>query len=124
MTGRHEKYSPDEFLWATLSRFNGAPGSFPAEDGFYVSDFNSLARIVIWEGNKNHPECSGRWQRQICILGFNEVGWLLRQKQLFANKFSTNDPDSEVAIQCLERALRKMEQLEACGKEIKLNQLF
>ena len=119
-----DTYSPDEFLWATLSRFNEAPDSFPVEDGFDVNDFNSLARIVIWEGKKNHLECSGRWQRQICVLGFNEVGWLLRQKQLFANKFSTNDPDSEVAIQCLERALRKMEQLEACDEEIKLDQLL
>ena len=118
-----DTYSPDEWLWATLSRYNGAPDSFPSGKAFDVNVYNTLARIVKWQGNKSYPKCAGQLQRHVCILGFNELGWLLRRKQLFANKFSTNNPDSEVAIQCLERALRKMEQLEACDKNVKINQL-
>ena len=110
-----DTYSPDEFVWATLSRFNGAKNSIPSGKGFDLNLLNSLARVVKWKREtQNYPECTNRWQREVCVFGFNEVGWLLNRKQLFANKFSTNDPASEVAIQCLERALRKMERLEAC----------
>ena len=112
-----DTYSPDEFLWATYARFDRTPNSIPPGTGFDASAANTLARIVKWSAfaGRDYPDCTGLWQRDVCIYGYNEVGWLLQRTQLFANKFSIDQPSSKVAIQCMEKTLRKMEQLEACG---------
>jgi len=112
-----DTYSPDEFIWATFARFDEAPDAVPRGSGFDASAMNTLARIVKWQAfaGRDYPDCTGQWQREVCVFGYNEVGWLLKRTHLFANKFAIDQPDSLVAMQCLEKTLRKMEQMEACG---------
>ena len=113
-----DTYTPDEFVWATLARYDGAPGSLPAGREFDINSMNSLARLVKWEHLEDqYPPCTVRYQRGVCIFGVDEVGWLLRRPQFFANKFVSTDPkiEAEAAIECLEKELRRMEFLEACG---------
>ncbi|XP_072241977.1 beta-1,3-galactosyl-O-glycosyl-glycoprotein beta-1,6-N-acetylglucosaminyltransferase 3 [Leuresthes tenuis] len=105
-----DTYSPDEHVWATLQRMPYVPGSLPANDKYDTSDMQSLARAVKWsylEGdvNKGAPyhRCRGTHRRAVCVYGAGDLSWLLRQQQLFANKF---DPEvDDVAIRCLESLL-------------------
>lgn len=104
-------YSPDEFLWATLQRMPGVPGSIPSNHRYDVTDVNALARLVKWqyfEGAESkgamYPPCRGHHVRSICVYGVGDLGWMLQKPQLFANKFDTDtDP---IAVHCLEKYLR------------------
>ncbi|KAJ8413949.1 hypothetical protein AAFF_G00065470 [Aldrovandia affinis] len=104
-------YSPDEFLWATIQRMPGVPGSIPINNRYDVTDVNSLSRLVKWqyfEGVESkgamYPPCSGQHVRAICVYGAGDLGWMLQKPQLFANKFDT-DSDPFV-VRCLEKHLR------------------
>ncbi|NXP21445.1 GCNT3 acetylglucosaminyltransferase, partial [Scytalopus superciliaris] len=106
-----DTYSPDEHVWATLTRMPGVPGAVPHNDKFQLSDMNALPRLVKWqylEGDPGkgapYPPCTGRHQRSVCIYGAGDVPWMLQQHHLLANKF---DPEvDDVAILCLEEHLR------------------
>ncbi|XP_050165551.1 beta-1,3-galactosyl-O-glycosyl-glycoprotein beta-1,6-N-acetylglucosaminyltransferase 3 [Myiozetetes cayanensis] len=106
-----DTYSPDEHVWATLTRMPGVPGAVPHNDKFQLSDMNALPRLVKWEyleGDPSkgapYPPCTGRHQRSVCIYGAGDVPWLLQQHHLLANKF---DPEvDDAAILCLEEHLR------------------
>ncbi|XP_023278205.1 beta-1,3-galactosyl-O-glycosyl-glycoprotein beta-1,6-N-acetylglucosaminyltransferase 3-like [Seriola lalandi dorsalis] len=106
-----DTYSPDEHLWATLQRMPSVPGSVPANIKYDMSDMQALARVVKWsylagDVKKGAPydPCTGTYRRAVCVYGAGDIQWLLRQQQLFANKF---DPEiDDVAIRCVEVALR------------------
>ncbi|XP_075061328.1 beta-1,3-galactosyl-O-glycosyl-glycoprotein beta-1,6-N-acetylglucosaminyltransferase 3-like [Mixophyes fleayi] len=104
-------YSPDEYLWATLQRLPGMPGSLPTHIKYDTSDINALARLVKWqslEGDTEHgalyTACTGKNRRQVCVYGTGDLHWMLQQHHLFANKFDPIVDDH--AIQCLEEYLR------------------
>lgn len=108
-----DTYSPDEFLWATIQRIPGVPGSTRPNQKYDLSDINAVARLVKWawhegsEGSEDtvYPECQGNHVRSICVYGAGDLQWLLENHHLFANKFDANsDP---VAIYCLEKYLRQ-----------------
>ncbi|XP_060922544.1 beta-1,3-galactosyl-O-glycosyl-glycoprotein beta-1,6-N-acetylglucosaminyltransferase-like [Limanda limanda] len=108
-----DTYSPDEFLWATIQRMPGVPGSTWPHSKYDMSDVNAIARLVKWQGQEGsqdspgavHPECHGSHVREICVYGAGDLEWMLKQHQLFANKFDIDtDP---VAVYCLEKYLRK-----------------
>ncbi|XP_038634115.1 beta-1,3-galactosyl-O-glycosyl-glycoprotein beta-1,6-N-acetylglucosaminyltransferase-like [Scyliorhinus canicula] len=107
-----DTYSPDEFLWATLQRMPGVPGSKPSHRKYDVSDMNSIARLVKWqhlEGDVNkekaYPLCTGSHLRCVCVYGAGDLNWILQQHHLFANKFDAEvDP---IALQCLEQHIRQ-----------------
>ncbi|KAM9330711.1 beta-1,3-galactosyl-O-glycosyl-glycoprotein beta-1,6-N-acetylglucosaminyltransferase [Gastrophryne carolinensis] len=106
-----DTYSPDEYLWATLQRVPGVPGSVPANSKYDVSDMNSIARFVQWqylEGDlaKGAPysPCTGTHIRSVCVFGAGDLKFMLSKHHLFANKFDNAiDP---IAIQCLEEHIR------------------
>ncbi|XP_037536007.1 beta-1,3-galactosyl-O-glycosyl-glycoprotein beta-1,6-N-acetylglucosaminyltransferase [Nematolebias whitei] len=105
-----DTYSPDEFLWATIQRIPGVPGSKWPNPKYDQSDVNALARLVKWQWHEGsdkqalYPECQGNHIRSICVYGAGDLQWLLQNQHLFANKFDTEtDP---VAVYCLERYLR------------------
>ncbi|XP_060702467.1 beta-1,3-galactosyl-O-glycosyl-glycoprotein beta-1,6-N-acetylglucosaminyltransferase-like [Hemiscyllium ocellatum] len=114
-----DTYNPDEFIWATLQRMPGVPGSKPSHPKYDVSDMRSMARLVKWkylEGDvtkgKAYPLCTGSHHRSICIYGAGDLNWILQQHHLFANKFDTDvDP---IALQCLEQYLRQKTMV-GCG---------
>lgn len=107
-----DTYSPDEFLWATIQRIPGVPGSTRPSSKYDMTDVNAIARLVKWqwhEGSQEsleavYPECHGSHVRAICVYGAGDLQWMLEQHHLFANKFDTeSDP---FAIYCLEKYLR------------------
>uniref|UniRef100_A0A3P8QXF0 Glucosaminyl (N-acetyl) transferase 3, mucin type n=1 Tax=Astatotilapia calliptera TaxID=8154 RepID=A0A3P8QXF0_ASTCA len=107
-----DTYSPDEFLWATIQRMPGVPGSTWPNPKFDMTDINAIARIVKWqwhEGSEDslqaaYPECKGHHVRSICVYGAGDLQWLIEQHHLFANKFDADrDP---IAVYCLEKYLR------------------
>ncbi|XP_029290210.1 LOW QUALITY PROTEIN: beta-1,3-galactosyl-O-glycosyl-glycoprotein beta-1,6-N-acetylglucosaminyltransferase 3 [Cottoperca gobio] len=106
-----DTYSPDEHLWATLQRMHHVPGSLPANIKYDESDMHALARVVKWSylagdmknGAPYYP-CTGAYRRAVCVYGAGDLLWLLKQQQLFANKF---DPEvDDTAIRCMESVLR------------------
>ncbi|XP_041060882.1 beta-1,3-galactosyl-O-glycosyl-glycoprotein beta-1,6-N-acetylglucosaminyltransferase-like [Carcharodon carcharias] len=107
-----DTYSPDEFIWATLQRMPGVPGSKPSHHKYDVSDMRSVAKLVKWEylegdvtEGKAYPLCTGSHRRSVCVYGAGDLNWILQQHHLFANKFDTNvDP---IALQCLEQYIRQ-----------------
>ncbi|CAI5675301.1 unnamed protein product [Oreochromis niloticus] len=107
-----DTYSPDEFLWATIQRIPGVPGSTWPNRKFDMTDMNAIARMVKWqwhEGSEGslqavYPECKGHHVRSVCVYGAGDLQWLIEQHHLFANKFDADrDP---IAIYCLEKYLR------------------
>ncbi|XP_039887515.1 beta-1,3-galactosyl-O-glycosyl-glycoprotein beta-1,6-N-acetylglucosaminyltransferase-like [Simochromis diagramma] len=107
-----DTYSPDEFLWATIQRMPGVPGSSWPNSKFDITDMNAIVRLVKWqwhEGSEGslqavYPECKGHHVRSICVYGAGDLQWLIEQHHLFANKFDADrDP---IAVYCLEKYLR------------------
>ncbi|XP_068615243.1 beta-1,3-galactosyl-O-glycosyl-glycoprotein beta-1,6-N-acetylglucosaminyltransferase-like [Brachionichthys hirsutus] len=109
----NDTYSPDEFIWATIQRMPGVPGSTRPSIKYDMTDINALARLVKWswhEGSDRsldavYPECQGSHVRAICVYGAGDLSWMLEQHHLFANKFDV-DTDS-IAVYCLEKYLRQ-----------------
>lgn len=108
-----DTYSPDEFLWATIQRMPGIPGSTRPNAKYDMTDLNAIARLVKWQGHEGadgspdavYPACQGRHVRGICVFGVGDLRWVLDQHHLFANKFDTEiDP---FVIYCLEKYLRR-----------------
>lgn len=109
MSWLNDTYSPDEFIWATMQRIHGVPGSLRAHPKFDITDMYSISRLIKWaahEGSYNavYPACKGIHIREVCVYGVGDLQWILQQHHLFANKFDTDfDP---IAIRCLEKYLR------------------
>lgn len=117
-----DTYSPDEFLWATIHRMPGVPGSMRPHSKYDQTDINAIARLVKWawhEGSQDsavYPECQGNHVRSICVYGAGDVQWLLENHHLFANKFDTyTDP---IPVFCLEKHLRMKALAESEGEDI------
>uniref|UniRef100_A0A3B4ZF82 Beta-1,3-galactosyl-O-glycosyl-glycoprotein beta-1,6-N-acetylglucosaminyltransferase-like n=1 Tax=Stegastes partitus TaxID=144197 RepID=A0A3B4ZF82_9TELE len=107
-----DTYSPDEFLWATIQRMPGVPGSTRPHRKYDMTDINAIARLVKWQWHAGpddsldavYPQCHGNYVRGICVYGAGDLQWMIAQHHLFANKFDINtDP---IAIYCLEKYLR------------------
>ncbi|KAM7017595.1 beta-1,3-galactosyl-O-glycosyl-glycoprotein beta-1,6-N-acetylglucosaminyltransferase-like [Tautogolabrus adspersus] len=108
-----DTYSPDEFLWATIQRLPGVPGSMWPNQKYDMTDINAIARLVKWlwhegeEGSQQavYPECQGNHVRAICVYGAGDLQWLIEHHHLFGNKFDADrDP---IAVFCLEKYLRQ-----------------
>lgn len=108
-----DTYSPDEFLWGTIQRIPGVPGSRRPHSKYDMTDMNAVARLVKWQGHEGpqdslnavYSECNGQHVREICVYGAGDLQWMIAQPHLFANKFDINtDP---IAIYCLEKYLRQ-----------------
>ncbi|KAM4579432.1 beta-1,3-galactosyl-O-glycosyl-glycoprotein beta-1,6-N-acetylglucosaminyltransferase-like [Fundulus diaphanus] len=106
-----DTYSPDEFLWATIQRIPGVPGSTRPHPKYDQTDINAIARLVKWmwhEGSEDsavYPKCQGNHVRSVCVYGAGDLPWLLENHHLFANKFdSYTDP---IPVFCLEKHLRQ-----------------
>ncbi|XP_051807026.1 beta-1,3-galactosyl-O-glycosyl-glycoprotein beta-1,6-N-acetylglucosaminyltransferase-like [Acanthochromis polyacanthus] len=108
-----DTYSPDEFLWATIQRMPGVPGSIRPHGKYDMSDMNAIARLVKWQWHEGPQEslnavyskCHGNHVRGVCVYGAGDLQGIIAQHHLFANKFDINtDP---IAIYCLEKYLRQ-----------------
>ncbi|XP_044051470.1 beta-1,3-galactosyl-O-glycosyl-glycoprotein beta-1,6-N-acetylglucosaminyltransferase-like isoform X2 [Siniperca chuatsi] len=108
-----DTYSPDEFLWATIQRIPGVPGSTWPNPKYDMTDINAIARLVKWQWHEGpqgsleavYPKCQGNHVRAICVYGAGDLQWMLEQHHLIANKFDT-DTDA-IVVYCLEKYLRQ-----------------
>nr|XP_057911453.1 beta-1,3-galactosyl-O-glycosyl-glycoprotein beta-1,6-N-acetylglucosaminyltransferase 7 isoform X1 [Doryrhamphus excisus]XP_057911454.1 beta-1,3-galactosyl-O-glycosyl-glycoprotein beta-1,6-N-acetylglucosaminyltransferase 7 isoform X1 [Doryrhamphus excisus] len=92
-----DTFSPDEHYWVTLNHIKDAPGSNP--DGGWAG----AIRAIKWrdqEGDK-HNGCNGRYVRDICIYGVEDLPWIINRNSMFANKFDSHV--SPEALDCLEQ---------------------
>ncbi|XP_037539603.1 beta-1,3-galactosyl-O-glycosyl-glycoprotein beta-1,6-N-acetylglucosaminyltransferase 3 [Nematolebias whitei] len=111
MEWEKDTFVPDETFWATLQRMPSVPLSTPAHSLYDVTDMGAIVRLTKWsflagDVKKGAPysDCTGKYQREVCVYGAGDLLWLLRQHHLFANKF---DPEvDDVAIRCVESILR------------------
>uniref|UniRef100_A0A3P8QYC7 Uncharacterized protein n=1 Tax=Astatotilapia calliptera TaxID=8154 RepID=A0A3P8QYC7_ASTCA len=79
------------FLWATIQRMPGVPGSSWPNSKFDITDMNAIVRLVKsqWhEGSERslqavYPECKGHHVRSICVYGAGDLQWLIEQHHLF-----------------------------------------
>ena len=62
---------------------------------------------------------TGSYRHAICVFGIGDLGWLLQQNQLFANKF--DDRKDDLVLQCLEDwlNLREREETECTDSTLK-----
>ncbi|XP_046892833.1 beta-1,3-galactosyl-O-glycosyl-glycoprotein beta-1,6-N-acetylglucosaminyltransferase 7 isoform X2 [Hypomesus transpacificus] len=91
-----DTFSPDEHYWVTLNHIKGVPGS--DLDG----GWDGAIRAIKWKDQEGtaHFGCKGRYVRDICIYGLEDLQWVIDKNSMFANKFeSGNFP---VALDCLE----------------------
>uniref|UniRef100_UPI0037E8A973 beta-1,3-galactosyl-O-glycosyl-glycoprotein beta-1,6-N-acetylglucosaminyltransferase 7 n=1 Tax=Semicossyphus pulcher TaxID=241346 RepID=UPI0037E8A973 len=92
-----DTYSPDEHYWVTLNNIKEAPGSHI--DGGWAGDI----RAIKWRDQEGraHNGCKGRYVRDICIYGVEDLPWIINKSSMFANKFESNTfPE---ALDCLEQ---------------------
>jgi len=104
-----DTFSPDEMIWATLSRVKEAPGYRPIHHRWDMNEMESVARAVKWiefsqQQNPPYPKCQGYNRHGICVFGIGDLEWLLDQSHLFGNKFDDNSDD--IVLQCLEDELQ------------------
>ncbi|XP_029906966.1 beta-1,3-galactosyl-O-glycosyl-glycoprotein beta-1,6-N-acetylglucosaminyltransferase 7 [Myripristis murdjan] len=91
-----DTFSPDEHYWVTLNHIKEAPGSHL--DGGWAGDI----RAIKWRDQEGsvHSGCKGRYVRDICIYGVDDLPWIINRNSMFANKFeSSTFPE---ALDCLE----------------------
>ena len=76
-----DTYSPDEMIWASLSRFPGAPGYRNLEPRWDLNELQTITRIVKWntfaaKSPPVYPSCRGYYKRSICVYGLGDMHWV------------------------------------------------
>ncbi|KAM9408828.1 beta-1,3-galactosyl-O-glycosyl-glycoprotein beta-1,6-N-acetylglucosaminyltransferase 7 isoform 2-T2 [Pholidichthys leucotaenia] len=92
-----DTYSPDEHYWVTLNHIKEAPGSRT------TGGWEGAIRAIKWRDQEGsaHNGCKGRYVRDICIYGIEDLPWIINKGSMFANKFETSTfPE---ALDCLEQ---------------------
>ncbi|XP_044205244.1 beta-1,3-galactosyl-O-glycosyl-glycoprotein beta-1,6-N-acetylglucosaminyltransferase 7 isoform X1 [Thunnus albacares] len=92
-----DTFSPDEHYWVTLNHIKEAPGS--NIDGGWAGSI----RAIKWKDQegKAHDGCKGRYVRNICVYGMEDLPWIINKKSMFANKFESKTFPK--ALDCLEQ---------------------
>ena len=82
-----DTYSPDEMVWATLTRIQGAPGYRNPHSKWDQNELQTVTRIVKWNtfDGSVYPPCTGYYNRGICVYGIGDIGWV-RHKTILAIK--------------------------------------
>lgn len=117
-------WSPDESIWATLSRYHRLPGSYgdyPSHIKYEFNEVHARTRLVKWAGLDRansqfwagynsakfvpmYQPCGGKYLRGVCVYGTSDLPWLINSRHWFANKFDAMiDP---LAIDCLDIFIR------------------
>ena len=94
-----DTYAPEETIWATLNALPHAPGGYAREITHKDSTF--LSRAMVW---KMEPTvCHGKYIHWVCIFGEKDLLWLIKQKEMVANKFY--EDYGGLVLDCLEKHL-------------------
>ncbi|KAG9353378.1 hypothetical protein JZ751_017973 [Albula glossodonta] len=91
-----DTYSPDEHYWVTLNHVYNAPGNH------VNGGWEGSVRAIKWKDQEKtaHDGCKGRYVRDICIYGLEDLPWIIGKDSMFANKFETQSfPE---ALDCIE----------------------
>lgn len=98
-TWLHDTYAPEETIWATLNSLPQAPEGYSREVTHKDSTF--LSRAMIWLMDKTI--CHGKYVHWVCLFGEKDLPWLVKQKQMVANKF--HEGYGGLVLDCLESHL-------------------
>ncbi|KAJ0023428.1 hypothetical protein NQD34_003327 [Periophthalmus magnuspinnatus] len=92
-----DTYSPDEHFWVTLNHIKEAPGSY------LTGGWGGSIRAIKWSDQEgtSHDGCKGRYVRDICVYGTDDLPWILKSAAMFANKFESGTHPE--ALDCLEQ---------------------
>jgi len=80
-----DTYSPDEMLWATLTRISGSPGFRHPHIKWDLNELQTVTRIVKWHALEEgapvktppvYPQCHGYHKRGICVYGLGDISWV------------------------------------------------
>ena len=75
--------APEECFYASLQRLPGVPGGYHGDHNKWVM------RSIRWYYSPGNPRCYGRWLRDVCVLGFGDLSWVMGKENrlnLFAQK--------------------------------------
>ena len=78
-----DTFSPDEMLWASISRMPSAPGFRQPGNAWNTNEGKSVTRLINWldSGKKNgYPKCKGFYQRSVCVYGSGDLSWVSLNK--------------------------------------------
>ena len=66
-----DTYSPDEMVWSTLARTDGAPGFRNKHLKWGQNELQTITRIVKWSDYDGtvYPPCTSYYNRGICVYG-------------------------------------------------------
>ncbi|KAM6979580.1 beta-1,3-galactosyl-O-glycosyl-glycoprotein beta-1,6-N-acetylglucosaminyltransferase 7 [Aplochiton taeniatus] len=92
-----DTFSPDEHFWVTLNHIKETPGNH-VEGGW-----EGEIRAIKWKDQEGtaHTGCKGRYVRDICVYGVDDLQWLIDRNSMFANKFESGALSE--ALDCLEQ---------------------
>ena len=75
--------APEECFYASLQRIPGVPG------GYHGEQHEWIMRAIRWYVWPSPPDCYGRWMRDVCVLSFGDLRWVMgrdMRTKLFAQK--------------------------------------
>lgn len=96
---------PDETVFSILNgnpQF-GVPGAYKGPLSS-INDVPFLSRYKIWSDDVNGI-CGGYFRRGVCVFGPDDLPQLVNRFELFANKFTGNDPHQVITRRCLDEWL-------------------
>ena len=92
---------PEESIWGTINQSPGVPGGYPVHVK-HTPDNEHVSRAVVWQTEDSY-KCRGKYVREVCVFSSGDIPWLLKQPNLFANKFYGEEDWRPLA--CLEAVL-------------------
>ena len=113
----HDTKNPEDFFYASMNRYKGAPGGTPydeedlqqegalqtTESENIIDLPNSDFVINLWKSDHS-IKCHGVYRGFMCIFGSADLRWLIQQDSLFA--FSFDYRVDRVAIDCLTKHIQ------------------
>ncbi|CAE1312489.1 GCNT1 [Acanthosepion pharaonis] len=99
---------PNVFIATKMEKVKwGNFGVVAAELSCPLSSINAvpfLSRYKIWSDDVNGI-CGGYYRRGVCVFGPDDLPRLVNRFELFANKFTGNNPDNVITRRCLDEWL-------------------
>ncbi|KAL4223408.1 beta-1 [Mactra antiquata] len=93
-----DAYAPEELIWATLNNLPSAPGGREK----IISGESFFSRAVKWQMDDT-LKCGGKYVRWVCVYGTMDLPWLLKHRNIVANKFYENyEP---LTLDCVENSM-------------------
>lgn len=94
-----EIYFFEEILFVILNSLFWVLGGYDIE----ILEDNSMFLLCVVKWQMKGEVCDGRWVRVVCVYGFFDLFWLVKQFQVIVNKFDINV--DIIVVDCLEECI-------------------